>query len=203
MHACRRGAAPELLTRHGAEIGAEYARRRAESPTYRFQWPQRNGQKLYDVARAALAEMTAQRCSYCDGYPLSATGKDEIDHFRPKTRAEFYELVSAWENLFLICTSCNGAKRDRWEPSLLRPDDATYAFDHYFLFNFGTGALEPAPDIAAAERVRAQRTIEILDLNRAGACTARLAAIKTIQRRESDDELADVAYRFLVPLVVS
>lgn len=203
MQKCRRGSAPELLAKHGPEIGAEYAHRRRAEPTYRFQWPQRDGQKLYEIARAALAEMTARRCSYCDGYPLSATGNEEIDHFCPKTHEEFYELVCTWENLFLICTSCNGAKRDQWEPSLLRPDAPEYTFDRYFLFNFETGELEPAPDIPAADRHRARRTIEIFDLNRPGACTARLAAIRTIRRRESDDELADVAYRFLIPFVAS
>jgi hypothetical protein len=78
MQECRRGPAPELLARHGLEIGAEYARRRREDPRYRFQWPHRDGQKLYAVARAALADMTAHHCSYCDGYPLDATGHDEI-----------------------------------------------------------------------------------------------------------------------------
>jgi uncharacterized protein (TIGR02646 family) len=203
MQECRRGPAPELLADHGPAIGAEYARRRREDPKYRFQWPQRGGLKLYEVARAALAEMTAHRCSYCDGYPLNATGKDEIDHFCPKTHEAFYELVCAWENLFLICTRCNAAKHDQWEPALLRPDDSAYTFDRYFLFNFETGELEPAPDIAADDRHRALRTIEVLELNRTGACKARLTAVKTIRRRESDDELADVAYRFLIPLVVT
>jgi uncharacterized protein (TIGR02646 family) len=192
-----------LLARHGPEIGAEYARRRRDDPKYRFQWPRRGGQKLYEVADAALAEMTAHRCSYCDGYPLNATGDDEIDHFCPKTREEFYELVCAWENLFLICTSCNKVKHDQWAPALLRPDAPGYSFARYFLFNFNTGELEPAPDISADDRQRALHTIEILDLNRTGACTARLAAVKTIRRRESDDELADVPYRFLIPLVAT
>lgn len=199
MQECSRGAVPEQLAVHGPEIGAEYARRRRADPKYRFQWRPR----LYEISRAALAEMTRQHCSYCDGYPLNATGKEEIDHFCPKTREEFYELVCAWENLFLICTSCNGAKRDQWDPSLLRPDDPEYMFDRYFLFNFETGELKPAPGLGAAERHRAQRTIEILDLNRSGTCRARLSTIKAILRRESDDELEDLPYRFLVPLVVS
>lgn len=203
MQGCVRGPAPELLARHGPEIGAAYARRRREDPTHRFQWPRREGQALVEVARAALADMTARHCSYCDGYPLDATGNGEIDHFRPKSREEFYELVCAWENLFLICTSCNGAKHDHWEPALLRPDDPGYAFGRHFLFRFDTGALEPAPGITGDDRHRALRTIELLELNRTGACTARLTAIKTIRRRESDDELADVAYRFLIPLVAA
>lgn len=203
MQGCRRGDAPELLAKHGPEIGAEYARRRREDPSYRFQWPQRSGQKLYDVARAALATMTAQRCSYCDAYPLDATGYEEIDHFCPKTREAFYELVCAWENLFLICSHCNGAKRDQWDAALLRPDDPGYSFERYFLFNFHTGELEPAPDIPESDRLRALRTIEILEINRSGTCLARLKAVKEIVRRRSDDELADVPYRFLIPLLVA
>jgi uncharacterized protein (TIGR02646 family) len=144
--------------------------------------------------------MTAYRCSYCDGYPLNATGKDEIDHFCPKSHEVFYELVCAWENLFLICSRCNAAKRDRWEPALLRPDDVDYAFDRYFVFRFDSGELEPAPGITEGDRHRALQTIEILALNRTDACKARLTAVKAIARRLSDDELADVPYRFLIDL---
>ena len=201
MQTCRRGPAPDLLAQHGPEIGAAYARQRRDNPTYRFQWPRRDGQSLYAVTRDALAVMTAHRCSYCDGYPLNATGNEEIDHFRPKSREEFYELVCAWANLFLICGRCNGAKRDRWEPALLRPDDVDYAFDRYFLFRFDSGALEPAPGITEGDRHRALLTIEILELNRTDACIARRNAVKAIQRRASDDELADLPYRFLIPLI--
>jgi uncharacterized protein (TIGR02646 family) len=188
------------LTQYGPEIATTYARRRRDKPTHRFDWPRRRGQSLYTVVRDALAAMTAHRCSYCDGYPLNATGNDEIDHFRPKSREAFYELVCAWENLFLICSRCNGAKRDRWESALLRPD-LDYAFDRYFFFRFDSGELEPAPGITEGDRHRVLRTIAIFQLNRTDACIARLAAVKTIHRRVSDDELADVAYRFLIPLV--
>lgn len=144
--------------------------------------------------------MTAHHCSYCDGFPLDATGNKGIDHFRPKSHEDFYELVCAWENLFLICVACNGAKRDRWEEALLRPD-LDYAFDRYFIFRYDSGALEPAPGITEGERHRALRTIAILDLNRTGVCLARLTAVKQIERGVSDDDLADVPYRFLIPRV--
>jgi uncharacterized protein (TIGR02646 family) len=147
--------------------------------------------------------MTARHCSYCDGYPLDATGQAEIDHFRPKSQEVFYELVCAWENLFLICSRCNAAKRDRWDPALLRPDDPDYAFERYFLFRFDSGELEPASGIPEDDRHRALRTIEIFDLNRTGACRARLDVVKAIERCVSDAELADVAYRFLIALVTA
>jgi len=154
---------------------------------------------VYDVVRAALSAMTDGRCAYCDGYPLRATGRDEIDHFRPKTRIEFYGLVCAWENLFLICHACNSAKHDQWDEALLRPD-TKYVFERYFFYRFDTGELRPAPDLDVESNHRVERTIVILDLNRADACKARMRTLKEIQRRHSDDELVDMAYRFLIPL---
>lgn len=198
MQGCRRGPAPALLATHGLEIGAEYARRRRDDPAHSFRWPQRGGESLYEVARRALADMTAHHCSYCDGFPLDATGTEEIDHFRPKTHEAFYELVCTWENLFLTCVACNRAKRDCWDPALLRPDDLDYAFDRYFLFRFDTGALEPAPDLPEADRHRALRTLTIFDLNRTGACRARLTVVKSIDRWSPDFAPDDRPYRFLM-----
>jgi hypothetical protein len=39
--------------------------------------------------------MTAEHCSYCDGHPLNATGIETVDHFRPKSRPEFYNRADA------------------------------------------------------------------------------------------------------------
>jgi uncharacterized protein (TIGR02646 family) len=115
---------------------------------------------LLDVVREALALMTAEHCSYCDGHPLDATGVETVDHFRPKGHAAFYELVCTWDNLFLTCTACNLAKRERWNEALLRPDDADFRFERYFEVRFDSGMLEPAAAANAAEQQRARQTIE-------------------------------------------
>jgi uncharacterized protein (TIGR02646 family) len=145
--------------------------------------------------------MTAGHCSYCDGHPLRATGIEAVDHFRPKSLPEFYELVCAWTNLFLTCTACNHAKREQWDEALLRPDDVDFRFERYFEVRFDSGKLEPAPAASPEERQRARRTIEILDLNRADVCSSRLRVVRWMRRSDAEDEPVDGwPYRYLLPL---
>jgi len=200
MTPCTRGPEPEVLAREGAQIGRAYAARRRETPEYRFPWPKRGGLSLLEVVREALVVMTAGHCSYCDGHPLDATGVETVDHFRPKSRPEFYELVCTWTNLFLTCTACNQAKREQWDDALLRPDDLEYRFERYFEYRADSGKLEPAATASPEEQQRAQRTIDIFDLNRAGTCKNRLQAARWLRHLASAGELDDYAYRYLYPL---
>ena len=147
--------------------------------------------------------MTAGHCSYCDGHPLSATSIETVDHFRPKSRPEFYKLVCEWTNLFLTCTACNLAKRERWDEALLRPDDPEYRFERYFEYRFDTGELQPSAAASFDEQQRARRTIDIFQLNRAGACGSRKRMIRYVRRLEGDDGADDWPYRYLLPLCQS
>ena len=156
----QRAAAPELLLRFGPEIAQEYIVRRRENSAHHFRWPQREGQALGPVIREALAAMTLGRCSYCDGHPIGAMGDEQIDHFRPKSREEFFELVCTWENLFLICNACNKSKLAKWDESWLRPDEPGFEFSKYFSYRTDTGELEHNAAASAAEQHRAKRTIE-------------------------------------------
>ncbi len=196
MQPCTRGPAPTLLATHGQSVGADYAARRGADPAFEFRWPRRDGQSLYDEAHAGVSAMTDQHCAYCDGFPLDATGREEVDHFKPKSRPEFYPLVCDWTNLFLCCTACNGAKREQWDADLLRPDAPGYAFEAYFEYRFDTGELRPASTASAEAQRRAGRTIEILDLNRAGNCANRKRARRCYSR--GDQEGND--FRFLPAL---
>lgn len=199
MMACERGSAPELLSRHGAAIAQNYIAKRRTNPSYEFRWPQRDGQSLRAVIRVALESMTEGHCAYCDGFPPAAMGEAQIDHFCPKSREEFYDLVCMWENLFLICYACNKAKKDKWEPALLRPDESGFAFSRYFSYRTDTGALEPNVAASIDEQHRAQRTIEILDLNRADACVLRKTTVRLMLLASGGEDLADLGYRYLIP----
>lgn len=201
MMPCHRGEAPDLLQRFGAEVGQEYAAKRRENPTHQFRWPQREGQSLYTVAHEALKRMTAGRCPYCDADAITATGKEEIDHFRPKTREEFYELVCAWDNLLLACSACNKAKLDQWDEALLRPDEDGYDFPRFFSYRADTGELEPNPAAPRPHQHRAQQTIQIFGLNRAGACEARRRVVRMMLAASSEEDWAEFGYRFLSPLL--
>lgn len=195
--------APEVLDREGAQIGRNYAERRRAAPEYPFQWPKRGGQSVLAIVREALAIMTAGHCSYCDGYPLDATGAKTVDHFQPKGRPEFFELVCTWTNLFLVCTACNKAKQERWEEALLRPDDLEYRFERYFEYRFDSGKLEPALTASPEEQQRARRTIDIFDLNREGACQSRMRRVRMVRflrHSATMDHIDDWDYRYLIPL---
>jgi uncharacterized protein (TIGR02646 family) len=144
--------------------------------------------------------MTAGRCSYCDGHPLDATGAEAVDHFRPKSHPDFYELVCTWTNLFLTCTACNHAKREQWDDALLRPDELDFRFERYFEYRFDCGKLEPAAAASSEEQHRAGRTIDIFDLNRAGACASRKRWVAWMRSLVTANDLDDCAYRYLIPL---
>lgn len=199
MIPCVWGPEPEVLAREGAQLGRDYAERRRTEAGYSFRWPQRGGRSMLEVVREALAAMTEGRCSYCDGHPIGALAKETVDHFRPKSRPEFYELVCAWTNLFLTCTACNHAKREQWDEALLRPDEPGFSFERYFEYRADSGRLEPATRASFDDQQRARRTIEIFDLNRPGTCKSRARAMHSI-RRASVAELEDEGYRFLIPL---
>lgn len=200
MKACSRGQTPQLLQKYGAEISSDYTNRRTQNLAYRFQWPQRENQSLYDIAFAAVHSLTGGHCAYCDGHPIDGLGEDQIDHFHPKTWPEFYDLVCDWNNLFLSCSACNKAKLAQWEAALLRPDEQAFTFERYFIYRSDTGELEPNPGATNADKHRAQRTIVLLDLNRSGACINRRNAVKLIRAAQTQNELDDVGYHFLIPL---
>jgi len=200
MNRTIRGPTPELLAQHGAQIGLQYAQRRRENPSYRYQWPQRGGERLDHVALVALRAMTDGHCSYCDASEINATGEEQIDHFCPKTLPQFYELVCTWSNLFLTCMACNKAKHDAWHELLLRPDDDGYDFERYLEFDFLTGELLANGAASTSDRARAAKTIELLNLNRTDACKNRPRMVREIRRAVSAGEPIDVGYRFLIAL---
>ncbi len=189
-----------LVERYGEAIGQEYIARRQQNPAYRFQWPRRESQSLSAVILEALKVMTDERCAYCDGHPIAAMGESQIDHFRPKSREEFYGLVCSWQNLFLSCNACNKAKLDKWEEALLRPDEAEFTFERFFSYRTDTGQLIPNAAASLHDQQRAAQTIEILDLNRSGACTLRKWMADLILKAQTEEELSVLGYRYLIPI---
>ena len=200
MMPCARTPAPDWLKKHQEEMTSKYLKKRQGGKS--FHWPQREGKKIYDIVRNALREMTDGHCSYCDACPVTATGKEKIDHFRPKSRLEFYHLAYAWDNLFYTCSACNGAKKEKWDERLLKPDDPDYDFERYFLYQSDSGKLEANPGAANDEKERAELTIAIFNLNRDGSCEMRKREERRLRGLKEDD-LSDAAYRFLIPFVRS
>jgi len=89
--------------------------------------------------------MTADHCSYCDGFPMDRSGRTRktIDHFQPKET--FPEHAFTWSNLFACCDACQNVKGTRFLEDLLAPDKPDYRFERFFLFNYRSGAIEVNP----------------------------------------------------------
>lgn len=80
--------------------------------------------------RVAIARMSSGFCAYCES-PVSSNhpgtkGEEkppgQVEHFKPKSL--FPAQAYAWENYFLGCIGCNGAKHDKWASGgYVRPDE--------------------------------------------------------------------------------
>lgn len=184
-----RDTAPTVLMEVAEEATASFVRRRREDPSATFTWPQRSGQSVLGPIREALLKMTSGHCSYCDSCPIDATGRHEVDHFRPK--ADFPAEVCDWLNLFVVCSACNEVKLAEWNAELLRPDAGDYSFARYFHLNPLTGELRPNPGAPPQEQTRATETIRIFGLQRPGLCTLRKKQILSLERGP------DRPYRFI------
>lgn len=193
MNPFKRGDAPQVLTEAGPAAADSFVKRCDEDPGASFFWPKRDGRSILPIIREALAALTSDHCSYCDGYPIDTTGEKEVDHFRPK-RA-FPREAFDWKNLYLVCTACNKAKLDEWNAQLLRPDDPTYSFERYFWVDALTGELKSNPAASDEDQARAKETIRIFNLQRGGLCSERRRAIAS-SKTEADPNRP---FRFLWP----
>ena len=163
MKHCTRSPCPQWLEEHWEEWGAEYARRRADNPQYRFAWKQWKGLKTNHRLLPLLKAMTQDHCAYCDC--SMETGTDQtIDHFKPKAR--FPKEAYRWQNLYLCCRQCQEKDDDHFRENLLRPDEEGYSFERYFTYKYQDGKI--AVNLSADEDVqrRAQLTIDYLKLNK-------------------------------------
>jgi uncharacterized protein (TIGR02646 family) len=149
---------------------------RRRDPGFEFEWPQLRGESVRDAVVRTLSAQCDGHCCYCDSFPVDATGRVEVDHFKPK--ALHPEEVLAWENLYLACTACNVAKLAEWNADLLRSDEPVFSFERYFVVDAFTGRLLPRPDASESDRRRAAETIRVLGLQRDGLNIARWRAIK-------------------------
>lgn len=125
---------------------------------------------LWGRAKRSLAAMSYQKCSYCET-PINAERSAAVEHFKPKSL--FPSLAYDWENYFLGCGGCNGAKSDKWPPGgkeYVRPDQG----DPSALLIFSEdGAVAAIEDGSPADL-----TIKDLDLNREWLCNLRAVAIQ-------------------------
>lgn len=150
---------------------------------------------LRDDLMGLLLEMTKNHCSFCDKY-FDYDAK-EIEHFQPKVK--FPENSFEWSNLFVSCHLCNKAKGEKFDELLLKSDDSSYKFYNNFRYNFKSGELEPKND-------RAEKTIEIYDLNNSELTKSRKKWINEIKEKLENKiavNLDECSYRFIIEILLS
>lgn len=114
----------------------------------------------YQEIRGELSRSTEYHCSYCDSQPVLTA---EVDHFESKMKHP--QLAYEWTNLYACCTSCNKAKGESEPDEAIRPDEAGFTFDRFFLREFD-GSIVPNPVANEVDQARAATTIKLLKLNR-------------------------------------
>lgn len=185
---------PEVLKINSGLWGKEFAQKRTENPKCKFSWKHHESKSIRDVILPILKTMTQNHCSFCDGFPLGTESRDTVEHFRPKSL--FPELAYEWENLFLCCDVCQSAKLEKFDELLLKPDEVEYAFYRYFMNNYKTGEILPNPKASETDRLRADKTIALYDLNAEERCQSRLRTARVYQK--VNEPLSDFSYRFFL-----
>lgn len=160
-----------------------------------FKWPKYKNQSLNRHLLPFLKALTQDHCSYCDGYPLMSSDHT-IDHFGPKSNPLFYDEVCKWENLYVSCNRCQGAKKEQYDTKLLRPDEETYRFLDYFVYDYTTHRVEINTAASPEQQERARITRKIFDFNEPGLLIARRKAFQRFTRT-TDPELDDFDFRFM------
>lgn len=183
---------PDCLKSGTAKWTEEYLRAREKNPRHRFRW--RKEKTCYPEIRQKLMQMTGERCSYCDGF-LNRESRGTVDHFRPKET--FPELAFDWYNLLAACDLCQSHKLSKFDELLLKPDEQDYSFTRYYVLNYSSGAVEPAPFASAEDQARASTTLEMLGINTEPRKRARLEQPAHFSR-DKEANLDDYCYRYFL-----
>ena len=175
---------------------------RVEKGRALFKSYNRTENRVFRVVRKRLATMCAgaRRCGYCE----DSVG-DEVEHIRPKDL--YPEAVFDWENYLLACGPCNGGKNNRFSvirggclidvtrgrndpvrkpqsgsPAPINPrhEDPLAYLDLEILETFW---FLPRDGLPGIDEVRAQYTINVLNLNRDVLTAARSEAYGAYRAR--------------------
>lgn len=182
---------PAALQHEATTWTEGWVRQQAEGKAWR--WPVRDKQPLNQILLPTLRKQTSSHCSFCDGFPVASLSIETIEHFFPKS--SFPERAFDWRNLFYSCTRCQAAKKERFDPKILKPDESDYDFSRYFICDYTTGRIEPNPSATLEDQQRAETTIHHYKLNDAFLPDERRRWLQIWSRMDPNTELDDFAYR--------
>lgn len=153
----------------------------------------------YRVAAQPMLKAQRRKCCYCEKR-LQESEFEDVEHYRPKTRARrgsglydrgYWWLAWTWENLFLSCKICNHKKRDwfplaegsvplgrgefppgRENPLLIDPGAGTDPFEFIAFRPFNVNGQTRWKPVGIDREGRGQETIARLALDRDGLIEA-------------------------------
>jgi uncharacterized protein (TIGR02646 family) len=190
---------PQCLRDRSERWTNNYLRRRETNPVAQFKWNEYQRIRVNLLLLPDLKLMTAEHCSFCDGFPIETVG-DSIEHFRPKE--SFPHLAYDWDNLFYACRKCQESKLTQFDEKLLKPDATEYLFEYYFQYDTATGKILPNSDRLPDKRERANITIKLYGLNEHGRPRARKRTIRQFID-SGQPVLDDFPFRFILRVVQS
>ena len=158
-----------------------------------WRWPVKDGMPINQTILEPLRTQTASHCSFCDGFPVGSLSVETIEHFYPKS--SFPEKAFEWSNLFYCCTRCQAAKKERFDPRILKPDDADYDFSRYFICDYTTGEIRPNSISSLEDQQRAFTTIVHYGLNDGVLPQERRRCLEIRRGNQSRMEPDDFPYR--------
>ena len=157
------------------------------------------------AVREALFGMHNGRCCYCERLRDRARESD-IEHFRPKTavsdkspeRPGYWWLAYEWTNLLFACKTCNEEYKKTHFPirgeRAMAPDDSlddeepwlldpcTDDIEHTMVYDHVTRAKSVLIYGVGPDGERANRTTEVIGLNRPRLAQERWEDFKTMQK---------------------
>ncbi len=203
MRRYTREASPDFLTTRWEQWGERYKNNRIRSYGFVFKWPTFQGKKINTLLEPALSNQTDGHCSFCDTYP--DRGKEySIDHFKPKSNPEYYNIVCQWENLYICCHNCQRSKVEQFNENILRPDSEEYSFEDYYIYNYSTHEIDIRPDISDSKKIKALATREIFGFNHGENPKAREISFDRYRGKISlgeTIEINDFPYRYAIEML--
>ena len=186
-----RSQTPALLSENWEDWGEKYEEQQRNK--IKFTW-QIESVNVRDEILQLLRNMTADHCSYCDGFPMESMLGDTIDHFKPKSI--FPREAYKWENLFLCCYICQ-KRINQFQDILLKPDEIEYEFGKYFFYDTDTGEIQPNLKSTPTDQNRAEYTIKIFKLNKYNRPKSRKMFFRNFAKAQNPI-VEEYPYRFIL-----
>jgi hypothetical protein len=137
----------------------------------------------YSYYRPFIREDFHECCAYCLLHEFAAAGRDnfELDHFCPKSKEQFADLIDEYTNIYYSCHVCNHYKGATWPSAELL--DRGFRFIDTCREDFSTHFITDPTGYWKPITTAAQYTEKRLRLNRS----------HLVEIRAMLDELADLA----------